>query len=203
MFETIQNFILAHESLAPWVIFFSIVLAGLNLPISIDLMLILVAILASGNLNPIKVTLFFSFFAGCCVSAWVSYSLGRFVGGKILYRFFSEHKISKIKSFLHKYGIASLLIGRFIPFGFRNCLFMTSGFSKFPFLRFATIDSIACFIWSSTFFTIFYQLGQNFDTLYNHLKIVNITIAAIFSITVIAFFCYKYRLRLKNRKNKS
>ena len=200
MFETIKSFILSHESSAPWVIFFSIVLAGLNLPISIDLMIILVAVLAATHLSHLKISLFIAFFAGCCISAWVSYSLGRFVGSRLLRRFFSDSKLAKIEYFLSKYGTITLLVGRFIPFGFRNCLFMTSGFSKLSFLKFAIVDGIACFIWSITFFTLFYQLGQSFEVLQQHLKWINIGIASALSVTVITFICYKYRNRLFPRK---
>ncbi len=201
MFEAIKEFILSHESSAPWVIFFSILLAGLNLPISIDLMLILVAVLAATHLGHLKVTLFIAFFIGCCLSAWISYSLGRFIGSKLLKKFFSEQKLSKIHHFLTKYGTITLLIGRFIPFGFRNCLFMTSGFSKLSFLKFAVVDAIACFIWSATFFTLFYQLGQSFEVLQSHLKWINIGIASALSVTLIVFICYKYKNRLFPKKS--
>jgi membrane protein DedA with SNARE-associated domain len=197
MFETIKDFILTHESQAPWVIFFSIVLAGLNLPVSIDLMIILVAVLAATHLAHMKLVLFLSFFAGCCVSAWVSYTLGRTIGSKLLRKFFSESKLALIENYLTKYGTVSLFIGRFIPFGFRNCLFMTTGFSKMPFIKFAIVDFFACLIWSSVFFTLFYQLGQSFEALQQHLKIINICIAVAFGVTLISFFCYKYKKRLQ------
>ncbi|NBO23719.1 MAG: DedA family protein [Chlamydiae bacterium] len=195
MFNAIKDFIVAHESHAPWVIFLSIALAGLNIPVSIDLMIILVAVLAATHLAHMKVVLFFSFFFGCCASAWISYTLGRTVGLKILNKVFSQAKLEKIQSFIKRYGTISLFIGRFIPFGFRNCLFMTTGFSKFPFLKFALVDAIACFSWTTIFFSLFYSLGQSFEELQHHLKVINISIAAIFVITIIGFFCYKYKKR--------
>ncbi len=193
MFDSIKDFILAHEIWTPWIIFGSIVLAGLNIPISIDLMLILVAVLAATHLAHIKLILFVSFFVGCCISAWVSYLLGRNLGGRLLTKFVSETKIARMNSYFEKYGIATLIVGRFIPFGFRNCLFMTSGLSKMSFLKFAITDFFACLIWSTLFFTLFYHLGQNFDLLKEQLKWINIGIFVAFSVTVIGIFCYKYK----------
>lgn len=201
MFETIKQFILAHESLAPWAIFFSILLAGLNFPISIDLMLILVAVLSATHLSHMKFSLFFALFFGSCISAWISYSLGRFIGGKIVHKFFSDSKLQKIKTYLHKYGTATLFIGRFIPFGFRNCLFMVSGLTKLSFPKFALIDSLACFIWCSTFFSIFFYLGESFEILSQHMKTINIVIASALGVTGITFICYKYRNYFFSIKN--
>ena len=201
MFDSIKEFIISNESLAPWAIFFSIVLAGFNIPISIDLMLILVAVLSATNLSHLKISLFFALFLGCCVSAWVSYCLGRFIGGKIIHKFFSESKLQKIKNYLTKYGTMTLFVGRFIPFGFRNCLFMVSGLSKLPFTKFVLVDSIACFTWCTAFFTLFYYLGESFEILSEHMKTINIIIASALGVTGIAFICYKYRNYFFSIKN--
>jgi membrane-associated protein len=201
MFNTIKEFILTHEALAPWVIFFSIVLAGLNIPISIDLMIILVAVLAATHLAHIKIILFISFLAGCLLSAWVSYGLGRIVGHRLLSRFFSEQKRDKIAHFLQRYGTISFIVGRFIPFGFRNCLFMTAGFTRYKFFKFALLDGVACTLWSLIFFSLFYHLGQSFEAMSSHLRTINIAIASALGVTVISLICYKYRNRLIPKKS--
>lgn len=195
MFETIKDFILAHEALTPWIVFGSIVLAGLNVPISIDLMLVLVAVLAATHLAHLKITLFVAFFLGCCISAWVSYFLGRLLGTRLIQRFVSSKKIEKVQQYFSKYGMATLFVGRFIPFGFRNGLFMTSGATKMSFVKFALVDFFACLIWSLSFFFLFYHLGQNYEVLKEKLKWINIGIFAAFSVTGIIIFCYNYKKR--------
>ncbi len=200
MFETIQKLLATYQDHAPWIVFFSILLAGLNVPISIDLLLILVALLSATHLAAIKVWLFIAFFTGCCLSAWIAYGLGRTIGRKLLDRIFSQEKLMKIESFLSKYGVIALFIGRFIPFGFRNCLFMTTGVSRYNFWKFALIDTLACLVWSTLFFSLFYHLGQNFEGLKAHLKWINIGIFSAFSVAVITFLCYKYKDRLFNKK---
>ena len=43
--------------------------------------------------------------------------------------------------FYKKYGALTLVIGRFIPFGVRNAIFLTSGISKMPFAKFFIFHS--------------------------------------------------------------
>ena len=97
-----------------------------------------------------------------------------------------------MQKFYKKHGMFTFLIGRFIPFGVRNCLFMTSGLSKMPFLRFAFLDSIACFLWVTLSFTLFFHLGQNFDKLWGYVQSFNLFIFLTFTVAVIAVIWYKY-----------
>lgn len=195
MLESLQSYIASHETMAPWAIFFSIALAGLNIPISIDLMIILVAITASRSAH-LKWQLFAGFFLGCILAAWISYGLGRYLGPKLTSKLLPDSKQEKIAALLKKYGAASFFIGRFIPFGFRNCLFMTAGLSKYRFMKFALIDALACLIWSSVFFSLFFSLGASFDEMKGVLKIINLSIVAALGVTVIGLFWYKYKKRL-------
>lgn len=102
-------------------------------------------------------------------------------------------KIDKVETYYQKYGIATLIIGRFIPFGVRNCIFVSTGLSKMNFFKFALIDFIACSAWSSIMFFSFYHLGKNFEVLKQHLKVFNIVVFLAFSVTVITVIWYKYR----------
>jgi hypothetical protein len=57
--------------------------------------------------------------------------------------------MDKVKKFYEKKGVFAFIIGRFIPFGVRNALFMSSGMSRLPFYQFVLWDAIACAAWSS------------------------------------------------------
>ena len=177
---------------APWIIFLLALLAGLNLPMSIDILITLTALLAA-NYLPEKAYLLFALFTlGCIISAWISYTLGRTFG-----RFVKPERAAKIAAFYEKFGFLTFFICRFIPFGVRNAFFMSSGFSKVPFRKFALFDALACTIWSTLFFSLIYKLGKNFDTVLTHLKHFNIAIFAIFAIALLSFFTYRY---IKKRK---
>ncbi|MCI0381488.1 MAG: DedA family protein [Chlamydiae bacterium] len=195
--DSLVEFIRDHIHLAHWYIFGAIVLAGMNFPISIDLMMIISASLAA--IFPEKTAyLFFAVFFGSIFSAWVSYWIGRKFGPKIcrlpfFSRILNEEKTEMVKNFYVKYGFCALIIGRFIPFGVRNCIFMSSGLTQMPFGQFAMRDMIACTIWAGSCFPLFYLLGKNFDLLYNQFKTWNYFLFGAFTIVVIGVIWYKKR----------
>jgi membrane protein DedA with SNARE-associated domain len=101
--------------------------------------------------------------------------------------------MDKARSFYEKYGFWTLVIGRFIPFGVRNCIFMTTGMSRFSFSRFMLMDAVACSLWVTISFYSFYTLGQNYQMIWHYLKTFNLLLFAAFSVTVISMICYKSR----------
>lgn len=190
------DFIIQNAHLAHWFVFAAILLAGMNIPISIDLVVIVSAVLAANVIPEKRPQLFVSVLLGCWFSAWIAYWIGRLVGPKLteirwFSKLLSKKRLKKVKNFYDKYGFWSLMIGRFIPFGVRNCIFMSSGMSKMHFGKFLARDAAACLVWCSASFTAFYLLGQNYQVLYSHVKIFNILIFSAFSVTVIALIWYK------------
>ena len=195
------HFVIENSAFAPWICFGLILLAGLNIPISIDVVLAIAAFLAATTLPKQALALFTSVLLGTYFSAWICYWIGRKAGGKILsIRYFAkilpQKRLNQMKLFYQKYGLLTLLIGRFIPFGFRNCLFVTTGISKYSFLKFMWRDALACLLWTSVCFFSFYHLAQSYDILIQKIKLFNRVIFSVFGVTVIIFFCYK-----KRRKN--
>ncbi len=188
-----QNALHAH-----WFVFAGALLAALHIPISIDVLMILSATLAATLVPEHTFHLFLGITAGCLLSAWLSYWIGRTLGIKLIEtRFFSKilspKRLQKVAKFYKKYGFFALIIGRFIPFGVRNGLFMSSGMTKVPFLKFVYRDAIACCLWCSVTFFLFYTVGKNFHMLYNYVKIFNIAIFGILCITGVAVIWYKKR----------
>ena len=196
------EFLSTHAPQAHWFILVGLLLAGFNLPISIDVLLIIASLL-SAKFIPEHTFLLYSFLlVGSLLSAWISYTLGRTLGLKLakwkLFKpFLSDHRVEKLRSFYKKYGILAFVIGRFIPFGVRNCLFMSSGLSKMPFLRFVLQDLLGCFIWVTTFFTLFYHIGQNFEIIWHYVKTFNALIFLTFTVAVISVIWYKHTKRLQ------
>jgi membrane-associated protein len=196
--ETLIKFVSNHAENAHWIIFLCLILAGLNIPISIDLVLIISAIIAATIIPENTYIMFFFVTLGCIISAWICYSLGRFLGDSlkklpVISTLLKEEKVKKLESFYAKYGIWTFVLGRFIPFGVRNCIFLTSGISKMPFAVFALRDGIACLLWCGISFTTFYALGQNIETLWSAVKQFNIVIFSCFSVTVISVIWYKLK----------
>lgn len=192
----------AHQ--AHWIIFVAILLAGFNLPISTDLIIIGSAVIAATIVPEQTVPIFLAILFGAYFSAWIAYWLGRLLGPRLakvplFSSLLNPLRLEKVKKFYQKHGLLTLIIGRFIPFGVRNCIFMTTGMSKLSFRTFLFRDAIACPLWASISFTLFYLLGQNLELLYSSVKTFNILIFSLFAVTVIAVIWYKKEKRKKTQ----
>ena len=160
----------------PLAAFVGLLLAGLNIPISEDLVIITGALLnqeivqaqlpgAKGLLIPSLLAIY----AGVIVSDFMSYYLGTLVRkgtlkASFLDSLFSQKKIDKIHKHLDKHGFLTFIICRFIPFGARNTLFMTSGFLGLPVRRFALYDITAALISTNTLFFLVYYFGEGIQS---------------------------------------
>jgi membrane-associated protein len=194
--ESIIQFIFEHAHQAHWIVFGCLMLAGLNIPISEDLMIIFSAVLAATVIPENTYKLFAAVFLGCYLSDWLCYWVGRLLGPKLwnigwFARSIDRKRIDQIHSYYAKYGFLTLLIGRFIPFGVRNCLFLTAGLGKMHFGRFILSDGIACIISNSTLFYLAYTVGKNYHYLLSVIKTLNIFLFGAFVVAIIAFFWYK------------
>ncbi|MEZ5315411.1 MAG: DedA family protein [Chlamydiales bacterium] len=191
--ETILSFIQLHAYHAHWFVFGLLMLAGLNFPISEDLVIIFSAILASTIVPENIFKLFLAVFLGAYLSDWLVYWIGRLWGAH-LWRLrwfaylFKAKRLEQIEQYYQKYGLLTLLVGRFIPFGVRNCLFATAGLGKMRFSKFLIGDGIACLISNGTLFTIAYFFGKNCSYF---IRYVNVIFFGIFLIAIISCIWYK------------
>ena len=161
--EAIIEFIQSNVAMAPWLIFGLLLLAGFNLPVSEDAMIFISAVIAKQN-PELTIPLFLAVYLGAYFSELICFALGWFLGPKILkVKMFSNivtaKRRVKIHSYYEKYGIITLILGRFIPFGVRNGLFLTAGLGKMNPLKFCLSDLLACTISCLIFFTLYYQFG--------------------------------------------
>lgn len=191
--EAFLPFIQDNAAHAHWVLFGLLMLAGLNFPISEDVIIIVSAVLASTLVPENTWKLFSAVFLGAYLSDWVVYWIGRLWGVKLwrlkwFARVFRPKRLEQITRYYRKYGVLTLLVGRFIPFGVRNCLFATAGIGKMRFWKFLLADGIACFISNSTLFLLAYFCGKNSSHL---MKFINIAIFAIFLVALISYLWYR------------
>ncbi|MDD0853798.1 DedA family protein [Halobacteriovorax sp. GB3] len=195
---SLMDMIQANIAMAPFLIFGLLFLAGFNIPVSEDAMLFISAILAAKN-PEYTTSLFIGVFAGAYISDLICYGfMGRYLGNKIFkIKFFANmappERIEKVSNFYKKYGILTLILGRFIPFGVRNALFLTAGLGKMNALKFAISDLIACTISCVSFFYLYYTFGE---TVISYVKQANTIIFAIFIAVALGLF-------IKKKKQKS
>lgn len=162
--EYLLELIQSNVQHAPFLIFGLLLLAGLNIPVSEDGMIFVAAVLASHYPGHTAV-LFTAVYLGAYFSDLICYWLGRLAGPKLLeINFFSSmvtpERRWKIYAYYEKHGVITLIIGRFIPFGVRNGLFLTAGLGRMNFLKFALSDLLACTISTITFFSLYYHFGK-------------------------------------------
>ena len=197
MLDQILEFIQTNLAYAPYLTFGLLLLAGFNLPVSEDLLLFTCAIMAIKNPNFVW-PLFFGVLAGAYVSDLISYCLGRFLGPKLLnIKFFAkalnEDRRNRMSKFFENYGILTLIIGRFIPFGVRNPMFLTAGLTKMNAFKFAIGDLVASILTCSTYFYLYFSFGE---AIVDTIKKFNIIIFCCFLVGVIIFLW-------RNQKRKS
>jgi len=196
--EELIHLIQTNIPYAPYIIFGALMLAGLNIPVSEDAMLFVSGVLAS--IYPdYRVQLFIAVYLGAYLSDLVCYWLGRILGPKLFeIRFFanrlSAQRIGKIHLFYEKYGLITILVGRFIPFGVRNGLFLTAGLGRMNFLKFALADLTACTITTISYFSLYYHYGNSvIDSIKTGNKIV---FAVAITLTAIIYYLFKKPRRI-------
>ena len=187
--EHLFTIINSNIQYAPLIIFGSLLLAGFNLPVSEDAMLFISAVLAAKKPDMLP-QFFIGVFAGAYLSDLIAYGLGRILGDHIwriplFSRLLHPERIKKISEYYKKYGMITLIVGRFIPFGVRNGLFLSAGLGKMHFLRFSLYDLLACTISSVTFFSLYYKYG---NSVVDYVRRGNIILFSVAAIAVIAFF---------------
>lgn len=202
--DSLTEILFTHASYAHWLIFGALMLAGINVPISEDLMIILSATLAATIVPENSYKLFAAVFLGCYISDWVCYWIGRKFGrGLWKWRWFAKtinpKRLEQVQAYYQKYGFWTLLIGRFIPFGVRNCLFLTAGMGRMPFGKFLLSDGIACICSNIALFSLAYTLSRHYDELLCWLKTFNLFLFIAFVVTGIAIFWYKKRKNTRKR----
>lgn len=164
--EWISDILYQNIGYLPFISFGLLMLAGFNIPISEDIVVIMSGIIAGSypnEVNPFYVYL--GIYVGAYLGDFVSYFLGYFLGDKIFkIKFISKwvkpSLLEKVALYINSYGVFTLMVGRFIPFGIRNALFLTCGLSKMKFLKFALTDGFACLLSTGTSFTLSYFFGN-------------------------------------------
>ena len=199
--ESLILFATEHAEHAHWLFGFLILLGGLNVPISEDIVLISAGALASTLLPEIAVYQYTILFFFCWFAAWEAYWIGRRLGPKLydihwFSRILTPKKIERLHHYYEKFGIWAFIVGRFIPGGVRNGLFMTAGLGKMPFKRFILRDLPACFISTAFLFTLGYFFGHHSQEIIASFHAYERTILIIVALTLCIYATYRYRRAL-------
>lgn len=162
--DTVLALVHQHADYAPWIVFGLLMLAGLNIPVSEDAMILGSALLATERPD-LLVELFFAVYAGAYLSDLVCYGLGRRFGPSLwrlpgFERVVHKKHIKTLSQFYARWGVWVLLVGRFIPFGVRNGLLLTAGLGRLHFGRLAAVDLIAATMSCGFYFWLYFSYGR-------------------------------------------
>ncbi len=199
--EQIIAFIMSYVSYWPLVCFVALLLAGLNLPISEDAMIILSATFVQAD-ESMLVPTYLALYFGIVLSDIEAYFIGRLLSkGVLKFKFLQKRltpkRIEWVSSHLDRHGFLTFVVCRFIPFGVRNILFMGSGFVGLKFAKFVLFDAIGAIISSGTLFSLVYFIGEAAQ---KNLRLVGIILFAIL-VTLLAVFIIRRIIRKKNNKS--
>ena len=193
--ESIINFATEHAESAHWLFAFLIILGGLNVPISEDVVMISAGALASTLIPEIATYQYAILFLVCWIAAWEAYWIGRLLGPKLyeirwFNRILTPQKIEQLHHYYEKFGILTFIVGRFIPGGVRNGLFMTAGLGKMPFKTFILRDIFACFISTAFLFSLGYYFGQHSTEIIAGFRAYHNVILLTLSLGLFVYFLY-------------
>ncbi|MBA2728506.1 MAG: DedA family protein [Parachlamydiaceae bacterium] len=198
--ESIFAYICDHAEHAHLIIFVLIMLTGIGVPISEEVLLLIAGGIASTCVPDHAVTFYIWIFFACWLSAWEAYWIGRLLGPKLLNIGWFKHivtpkRLEKLTSYYKRFGIFTFIIGRFIPGGVRAAIFLSSGLTKMPFHVFILRDGIACLIASLTMFYIGYLSGQNIHTIIHDFELYEktaiITVISLIFSAILIYWLYK------------
>ena len=196
--ESLLNFISENAHSAHWVLFLLIMLAGINVPISEDILVLAGGAIASTYVPENTIQIFVWIFLAAWMSAWEAYWIGRLLGPKLYeIKWFSHvltfKRIERLHHFYERYGILTFLVGRFIPGGVRNALFMTSGLGKMPFYKFILRDLPACLLQVWVLFYLGQLLGDNYTSVISTIKTYNMVFLGIFAVSLLGLYFWSKR----------
>lgn len=203
--EALFSFVCEHSHHAPWILFGILLLTGIGLPISEDLILIGGGMIASSCIPEHTFKIYFWLLCGCYLSAWEVYWIGRLLGPRLysirLFRsILTPERLDLLRHYYAKFGIFTFIVGRFCPGGVRNALFMSSGLTKMPFYLFALRDCLAGLISSSLFFYIGYRFGEYLDVIVYYFYRYTYWFLTVILILIVAKFIHSWYVHYSKQK---
>jgi membrane protein DedA with SNARE-associated domain len=143
-------------------------------------------------------------FLGSICGISVSYALGRTLGLYLVtrlgrYLHLDPEKLDHARAWFERKGKYGLVIGYFIP-GIRHLAAYVAGSSQLPLPVFATFAYLGGLLWSSSFITIGYVLGDEWErmstSIHRYLVIGAVITTAALAISVVV---WRRRDRMKQR----
>lgn len=195
MLESFFAYLCVHSVHAHYTLFVLLLLAGVNIPVSEDLILILGGVIVSVCVPDHYTIMFIFLYLGCIISAYEAYWLGHHYGHKLyetpgFRHIVTRERIHRLKTFMERYGLLTFVVGRFIPGGMRNAIFITSGMARMPFPVFVFRDGIAALISTFVLFQLGYIFGRSYPVLFEYVHAYHHYVMMLIGLALGVFLSY-------------
>lgn len=140
---------------------------------------------------------------GALVGSGLSYWLGA-AGGKPLllrygkYVFVRRKDIEKTEEYFAKHGGKTIFVGRFLPV-VRHLISIPAGIARMPLRPFLTLTFLGASIWGGGLMVLGYQLGANWEGIAAQAKRIDLVIAGL---VVLAIMAFAIRFVLRRRRER-
>ncbi len=185
-----------------WVVFFGVMLENAGLPIPGETVLIFAGFLAyRGDVHLSRAIA--TAILGATIGDSMGYCLGRFGGATFVEKYrrrfpFFFRRFDRAQALFVKHGHWAVFIGRFIT-GLRVFAGILAGLFRMPYSRFLFFNFTGAVSWATTFGSVGFVLGSNWERLVRSVKQFN---AIILGAVAIAVLIAAVR-HIKRRKAKS
>jgi len=125
------------------------------------------------------------------IGSGLCYWIGVVGGRRFLERYgkyflLRQHDIQKTEAFFAKHGRKTILIARFVPV-IRHVISVPAGIARMPLRAFFLQTFLGSTIWGGTLILVGYYVGANWESFARTLKHVDLLIAAILVLALVAF----------------
>ena len=197
----ILDFLSENIKYFPAFAFVALILAGISIPFSEDLIIIGGALVCRADIKllvPCLIAILLGVYIGDIASYFVGYLFKRgTIKLKIVSTALKHRYVRKLRTNLDKHGFWTFLVCRFIPFGVRNTLFMTCGFFRLKFPKFLLYDVCTLLISVNVLFWLVYAFGEASE---KPLRIVGIILFIVLVCTIGTLFIRIITTLIKKRR---
>lgn len=186
-------------------LFLLIVLESTMVPIPSLLVMPFAGFLASQGAFSLPVILVINS-AAALVGSSLSYWLGA-AGGKPLllrygkYLFVRAKDIEKTEEYFARHGGKTIFIGRFLPV-VRHLISIPAGIARMPLPPFLGLTFLGASMWGGGLMVVGYQLGANWEEIATKAKRIDLVIAGLVVVAIVAVVVrFVLRRRRENQKN--
>ncbi len=159
-------------------------------------------LISKGYLHPEQTIL--AAFLGTACGISLSYAIGRVAGTRLIDKFgylahVTPDKLKFVHSWFERFGKWALVFGYFLT-GFRHLIAIVAGTVKLRVVVFALFAYSGALIWSLTFISLGYFLGEKWTLIATHAETIALILTVIVCVAALIYFLSRKRMGATRQK---